>query len=127
MSPVNQIADLSFQRPFGHWGGMLHVDIGKNGDAMVDRVVGIFLDTSPSLAEELKSAIETGDVAAAGRHAHALKSASRNVGSRELPSMLADVEALAKSGDIAGVKAAATSIDRAFQELMDALQAMKGA
>lgn len=102
-------------------------NIGKNGDAMVDRVVGIFLDTSPSLAEELKSAIDTGDVAAAGRHAHALKSASRNVGSRELPSMLADVEALAKSGDIAGVKAAATSIDRAFQELMDALQAMKGA
>ncbi len=99
--------------------------ISRDGDAMMKRVVGVFLKSSPGLVAEFKAAMAAEDIAAAGRHAHALKSASRNVGSVELPAMLQDVESLARAGDIGGVKAAASEVERAFDDLTLALETLQ--
>jgi len=99
--------------------------LSKDGDAMVQRVVGVFLKSTPGLAADLDAAIEAGDAEAARRHADALKSATRNVGSVELPDMLADIEALAKSGDVNGVRAAAAELGRAFDDLTLALKTLQ--
>ena len=99
--------------------------LSKDGEGMVQRVVGIYLQSSPDLAAKLQAAVEDGDIEAARRHAHALKSASRNVGSAELPGMLADVEALARAGDIGGARAAASDLNRAFKDLTLALETLQ--
>ncbi len=99
--------------------------LARDGEDRVGRVIRLFLETSPRLAERFRAAVDAGDVEAAGRHAHALQSASRNVGSLELPGMLADVEALARAGNIGGIKAAARETQRAFDDLTLALKTLQ--
>ncbi|MEQ9124653.1 MAG: Hpt domain-containing protein [Alphaproteobacteria bacterium] len=95
------------QRRFGHAVALVrHADID---DAV--RSVGRYLDA--------------GDIEAAGRHAHALKSASRNVGGQELSGMMADVEALARAGNIGGMRSAAKEIHRALHDLGLALKTLQ--
>lgn len=89
-----------------------------------EQVIRLFLETSPDAADRLRAAMEHGDAKAAGRHARRLRSASRTVGSLELPGMLADVEALARAGDIGGMHAAATELERAFDDLTLALKTL---
>jgi len=99
--------------------------IGKDGDETVGRVIRIFLESSPGLVEKLRDAVDAGDIEAAGRHAHALKSASRNVGGQELSGMMADVEALARAGNIGGMRSAAKEIHRALNDLGLALKTLQ--
>lgn len=99
--------------------------VGRDGDKMVQRVIDTYLKSSPGLATELAAAAKVGDLTAAGRHAHALKSASGNVGSRALPTMLADIQARAKAGDAAAVERLAAEVNTAFEDLTMALNTLK--
>lgn len=98
--------------------------VGRDGDKMVTRVINLFLKSSPTLAENLAVAAKVGDLTAAGRHAHALKSASGNVGSRTLPTMLADVESMAKAGNADGVQTLADEVNTAYEDLVMALKTL---
>ncbi|MGZ0189085.1 MAG: Hpt domain-containing protein [Alphaproteobacteria bacterium] len=98
--------------------------LSADGDAMVNRVIDIFMSSSPALKNEMQTAMAEGDIMAASRHAHALKSACHNVGSMELPAMLGDIETLAKASDLGGMRAAAKEIERAFNDLTLALNTL---
>ena len=80
-------------------------------------MIDTFLKGSPTLAENISTA--------AARNAHALKSASGNIGSRALPAILADIEARAKSGDSDGVQRLADEVNTAFEDLTMALKTLK--
>ena len=99
--------------------------VGRDGDKMVQRVIDTFLKSSPTLAENISAAAKVGDLTAAGRNAHALKSASGNVGSRALPTILAEIEAMAKTGDGDGVQRLADEVNTAFEDLTMALKTLK--
>jgi len=99
--------------------------VGRDGDKMVQRVIDTFLKSSPTLAENISAAAKVGDLTAAGRNAHALKSASGNVGSRALPTILTDIEAMAKAGDGDGVQQLADEVNTAFDDLTMALKTLK--
>lgn len=96
----------------------------KESEARTRKLVDDFLETAPGMADHLRGAMDRGDMPAAGRHAGRLRSASAGVGSRELPGILADVEVLARAGDLGGVRAAAKDVDRAFDDLTAALKAL---
>lgn len=99
--------------------------VGRDGDKMVQRVIETFLKTSPPLAENIAMAAKIGDLTAAGRNAHALKSASGNIGSRALPTILADIEVNAKAGDSDAVQRLADEVNTAFDDLTMALETLK--
>lgn len=97
----------------------------QNGHENAERVIRLFLETSPDAVDGLKGALEKGDADAAGRHARRLHEASQDVASVELPVLLADVEALARAGDIGGMHAAANEVSRAFEDLHLALKTLR--
>lgn len=76
-------------------------------DSMAERVVSMLLEASPDFAKTPR-ARETR--AAAGD---------------DLPSLVADIETLARAGDRGGLAATANEIDRAFNDLSQALATLK--
>lgn len=97
----------------------------REGHDNAERVLRLFLETSPDEVDGLRDALETGDAEAAGLHAERLRAASQDVSSVELPVLLADVEALARAGDIGGMHAAANELGRAFDDLNLALKTLR--
>jgi|GEM_PF-6425351 len=95
-----------------------------NGEQL-DRAIKVFLDCSPGLADRLESAVAAGDIDAAGELAGALRGVGREVGALELNAMMADVEALARAGDVGGMRSAAREIDRALADLNLALRTLQ--
>lgn len=93
--------------------------------ASAEQLIRLFLETSPGAADRLRTAVEDGDARSASRHARRLRAASRNVGAVQLPGLLADVEALARAGDIGGMHAAASEAERAFDDLTQALKTLQ--
>ena len=67
---------------------------------LVARIVGLYLEDSPRNAQSLRDCLERRDAQGAFRAAHALKSASGNVGARTLASICKDIEVLAHEGRI---------------------------
>jgi HPt (histidine-containing phosphotransfer) domain-containing protein len=90
----------------------------------VNRVIDIFMTSSPGLKDEMQAAMAEGDILGTGRHAHSLKSDCLNVGSTELPGMLGDIETMAKASDLGGMRAAAKEIEWVFDDLTLALNAL---
>jgi len=97
----------------------------RDGHANAERVLRLFLETSPDAVDELRGALENGDSDAAGHHARRLHAASQDVESIELSILLADVETLARAGDIGGMHAAANELSRAFDDLNLALKTLR--
>ena len=102
-----------------------HAPAGLTAGFPGQRTIDTFLKSSPTLAENISPAAKVGDLTAAGRNAHALKSASGNVGSRALPTILTDIEAMAKAGDGDGVQQLADEVNTAFDDLTMALKTLQ--
>lgn len=54
--------------------------ISKPGEDLVGMLINVYLDTTPPIITELKSAWSRGDRGETARHAHKLKSSSANLG-----------------------------------------------
>jgi HPt (histidine-containing phosphotransfer) domain-containing protein len=74
-----------------------------------------FRVSATKIAAELRTACATGEAAAAGAHAHKLKSSARSVGALALGELCAEMEKAGKAGDM---KALAVLLPRFEQELM---------
>lgn len=84
-------------------------------------LVQVFLDDAPRRVEQLQQAAAVGDIAGLVEPAHALKSASANVGAIEVSNIARTIEHAARSGELRspGVRAAhlAQEMQRATEEL----------
>jgi CheY-like chemotaxis protein/HPt (histidine-containing phosphotransfer) domain-containing protein len=69
---------------------------------IVQAVIELFFKGAPTLLTELDNGAAMGDAALLSRASHALKSASANVGAVVLSARCNELEALAKSGAVAG-------------------------
>ncbi len=94
--------------------------------AVVDEVIGIFLSESPQLLSKLKAAFAAENAAEVGKVAHAFKSASLNVGAKQLGELCRKVERLGKAGDLSGVAEPMAAIERQLQRVRPLLQAEMG-
>jgi two-component system, sensor histidine kinase and response regulator len=75
---------------------------GKKG--LVKRIVTLFVDDSARLLAELGAALEAGDVDAARRSTHTLKSTAANVGASALAQTAAAAEQSLKGGELADAR-----------------------
>ena len=85
-----------------------------SGGGVFARVVRMFLDETPITLEDLRTAVRDGDAANIARAAHALKSASLNVGAESMSVLCKELEALGKSGTTDGAASLATRLDELY-------------
>ncbi len=75
-----------------------------------DVILGIFVRDGPGRATAVSEAVESGDAKAIARAAHAFRSGAGTIGARELTSLLAQLEAVGDSGNLAEAEALAGRI-----------------
>jgi len=91
--------------------------------SVLGEVIQMYLDEAPQHRARLQQAISAGQLAEAGRVAHALKSASQNVGAKTLGEMCRRLERLCKEGEAAGSAELAAAIDTMLERVQPALRA----
>ena len=67
---------------------------------LLEQVIGLYLETSKELWSKLRVAVDTGDAAAVGEAAHALKSSSANVGAKSLAELCRQLETMGRQNDL---------------------------
>jgi len=96
--------------------------VDEDGTVLAE-VIQMYLDEAPSQRARLRAAIESGDLAEAGRIAHALKSASFNVGAKALGEMCRRLERQCKDGHGIGLADLVAAIESMFDRVAPALRA----
>ena len=97
---------------------------GLGGDeGLLDEILGLFLEDSPRLLDEVRAAAEAGDPATLGRLAHTLAGASGHFEAPEVVASARKLESIGKSGDLAGVDDAIRVLDREFDRFRRAVAA----
>ena len=92
------------------------------GEDAVDGLVRTYLDALSARRSTLADAMAAGDLTAARRVAHQLRSTSQLVGATGLGEASAWLEAVATAGDTEGAQQAADEISRLSPEVARALQ-----
>ena len=97
--------------------------LGGNGDALVTKVIGVYLDDAPGRLQSLREAVVRGDVLAAQRAAHAFKSASANLGAASLAELCRRMESEGETGCASALLA---EIEAEYSAVAAALSARAG-
>ncbi len=106
---ARQLAEAAAAAPPEPKGGLLdrsaldNIRAIDDDGSVLDEVIQMYLDESDSHVDALLAAMATGDTATLARTAHALKSASFNVGAKSLGELCQRLERQAKSGDGGGL------------------------
>ena len=99
----------------------LELDRIKDGGVFA-RVVSAFLAEAPATLADLRTAAREGDARGMVRSAHALRSASLNVGAESMATLCKEVESLGKSGKAADAAVSATRIDELYPAVKTSLE-----
>jgi HPt (histidine-containing phosphotransfer) domain-containing protein len=94
-----------------------------NQSDLVRHVVEIYLNDAPQLISALETAAASGDFEGLRRNAHTLKSNSAHIGARALSMFAKELEAQARSGNLAGVDRLLRQIGEGYQHLAHLLEA----
>ena len=94
--------------------------------AVLDEVIGMYLDEAPQHLSLLRSAQQAGDAATMGRVAHAFKSSSLNVGAASLGELCRQLERQCKALDLQGSEPLVTAIEQHFNASRPLLMAELG-
>ncbi|MFT3816314.1 MAG: response regulator [Rubrivivax sp.] len=95
--------------------------IDEDGSVLAE-VIQMYLDEAPPHLARLQQALAAGAAAALGVTAHALKSASFNVGAMALGETCRRLERLGKAGELAGAAELVASIERQYALVEPALK-----
>ncbi len=95
------------------------------GDALLGRMLSLFLELGPQRVETLIQALSDGDLEVLERTAHSLKSSSGNVGAVRLSAQAAELEAVARTarqgGSREGLTELVATIGRSWEETAEVL------
>jgi PAS domain S-box-containing protein len=92
--------------------------------SVLDEVIQMYLDEAPQHRARLRDAIAAANLEEARRVAHALKSASLNVGAKPLGEMCRRLEQQCRSGSAEGTAELAAAIDAMLERVQPALRAL---
>ena len=97
--------------------------LSDQGTALVGRVIGAFLADTPARLAQIRDATHAGNAEALRKTAHALKSSCANVGAERLATFAAELEAIGKSGALAGASALVERSDAEWPQVVALLEA----
>lgn len=92
------------------------------GPEAVREAAALFRDCAVAQTEATRSALATGDLAAASRHAHALKSPAAMLGVDALAQAMARIERSARAGDKSAAIAAGGGLDALLEDSLASLE-----
>jgi len=96
---------------------------GLGRPQIFERLCDMLFASAPEALRRIDSALEAGELAAAGAAAHALKSAVNNLGGRRLAEQLDALEsAVLEQADLQAARRAASGLERAYAQLETALR-----
>jgi len=98
----------------------------NGGSAILDELILMYLDEAPTHLSNLREAAEAKDGAQLSQVAHAFKSASQNVGARQLGELCRQLERKSKAGELAEAMAQVQAIETHFQTIRRLLLAEMG-
>ena len=84
-------------------------------------ICGIFRDDAPQIFEQLKMAFGSGDIAAATRNAHSLKSSAANIGATDLSETARLAESTLRAGEFESIHALISRLDSDIAHVLKAL------
>jgi CheY-like chemotaxis protein/HPt (histidine-containing phosphotransfer) domain-containing protein len=96
--------------------------VDDDGSVLAE-VIQLYLQEAPDYLRTLRNALEGGRLADLGRSAHAVKSASLNIGARALSDLCGRLERQAKSGESAGTAELVAGIGVLMERVRNALAA----
>jgi HPt (histidine-containing phosphotransfer) domain-containing protein len=91
------------------------------GSDLVERVIGIYIGDAPNRLRAIREAVIGGDAAAAARAAHALKTASANVGALRLAALCRRLETSGRAGALASDAGLVSEIQAEYAAVATAL------
>lgn len=92
------------------------------GQKLLRQMIRLFLENAPKRMEAVRGGLEAGDLEAAERGAHSLKSSSANVGGMELRTAAAEMEARASEGDVSACLALLPGLEETYAVTTRALE-----
>lgn len=87
-------------------------------EELAKTLLQVFASDVPNTIEQLKQALEEGDVKSATRHAHTIKGAAANVSAERLRASASKIEELLKEGDVGRSKLMLPLLEKDFQEFL---------
>ncbi len=96
--------------------------LGPNGPKMLCAVISIYLNDSPVLIERLVQSLNAGDADGVAQAAHALKSASANLGAMSLAEVCRQVEDIARGNSVHGCNSLISDIRLEYGKAKEALR-----
>ena len=103
----------------------LHALGGEDDPGLVLELIELYLDDAADRVQTIGAAWEVGVLDAVARAAHALKSASANIGALCFSSACKDVEIGAKAGDASAITENVAACTAMFREVQRALAEMR--
>ena len=91
------------------------------GPSVLERAIGVYLDTAPTALEELRRCVAAGDASAVWRIAHSLKSSSASLGAKTLAQQMGDMESRARENDLNEAKTRLEQLESEFKKVSTAL------
>jgi signal transduction histidine kinase/DNA-binding response OmpR family regulator/HPt (histidine-containing phosphotransfer) domain-containing protein len=92
---------------------------------MVHRILGLYLQSSPELIKQIRSAVAGGDAPGLHRAAHSLKSSSAMVGAKRLSELCRELEMLGKSGAVESAAGKLEAFEAELGRVLPALETMR--
>ena len=96
------------------------------GEALLGRMIGLFLQHSPARVAALRAALSPPDLKALSAAAHGLKSSAGNFGASDLVVVLAEIERLADAANRADYSTLVARAEELYARLCAALGALGG-
>ena len=93
-------------------------------ESLLREITEIFLSEYPSLLEEIRTAVRTGDPGRLERFAHTLKGSVANFGAAEATRAAYQLEQIGRAQDLGQAPAALRALELHFSALKPALEAM---
>jgi HPt (histidine-containing phosphotransfer) domain-containing protein len=97
----------------------------EDGGEFLRELIDIFLADTPTRLAELRQAVADRNATDLTRAAHSIKGSSSNFGAAQLTALARDLEALGKTGDFAGARAALAAVQAEFSRVQPALEQLK--
>jgi len=92
-----------------------------DGPSVLERAIGVYLDTAPTALEELRRCVAAGDASAVWRIAHSLKSSSASLGAKDLAQQISEMESRARENNLNEAKARLEKLESEFKKVSTAL------
>ncbi|NNM00291.1 MAG: Hpt domain-containing protein, partial [Gammaproteobacteria bacterium] len=94
---------------------------GDYGADLLERIIQIFLQSSPKLLEKMQEAAATANAAQLASAAHSLKSSAANLGATALAALCRDLEKMGRADDMGNALATLGTLEFEFELVCEAL------